>query len=216
MRLIEAIFAQATQTTHSRRNVPVNKLPPYAGAEHSKISSHGNDLYSPRHCEIRVLSASHAHNLCAWLLIILSPIYRQSVSGRGFPCRLYALSPDCSIFSSHDLSSSPRTAQAVSTTVSTNTVSIVFVIVAVSAGGDLVLGGACTGVRFSAVTAVAALRVVVQLSWNETASSVVSLCGRTYQTETAMWGRHVLFSNDHPCSTSNISITWVTSLACSI
>ena len=29
-------------------------------------------------------------------------------------------------------------------------------------------------------------------------------------------GRHVLFSNDHPCSTSNISITWVTSLAFSI
>ena len=26
-------------------------------------------------------------------------------------------------------------------------------------------------------------------------------------------GRHVLFSNDHPCSSSNISITWVTSLA---
>ena len=29
-------------------------------------------------------------------------------------------------------------------------------------------------------------------------------------------GRHVLFSNDHPCSTSNISITWVTSLASSL
>ena len=29
-------------------------------------------------------------------------------------------------------------------------------------------------------------------------------------------GRHVLFSNDHPCSSSNISITWVTSLASSI
>ena len=28
-------------------------------------------------------------------------------------------------------------------------------------------------------------------------------------------GRHVLFSNDHPCSSSNISITWVTSLASS-
>ena len=28
-------------------------------------------------------------------------------------------------------------------------------------------------------------------------------------------GRHVLFSNHHPCSSSNISITWVTSLASS-
>ena len=31
-------------------------------------------VYSPRHCEIRVLSASQAHNLCAWLLIILSQL----------------------------------------------------------------------------------------------------------------------------------------------
>ena len=30
--------------------------------------------YSPRHCEIVVLSASHAHNLSAWLLIILSQL----------------------------------------------------------------------------------------------------------------------------------------------
>ena len=29
-------------------------------------------VYSLRHCEIWVLNASHAHNLCAWLLIILS------------------------------------------------------------------------------------------------------------------------------------------------
>ena len=32
--------------THSHWNVPVNKIPPYAGAEHSKISSHGNGLYA--------------------------------------------------------------------------------------------------------------------------------------------------------------------------
>ena len=64
-------------------------------------------------------------------------------------------------FSSPNFLSSPRTSQAVSTTVSTNTVSIVFVIVAVSAGGDLVVDGACSGARFSAVTAVAALRVVM-------------------------------------------------------
>ena len=31
-------------------------------------------VYSPRHCEIQVLSASHAHNFCAWLLIILSQL----------------------------------------------------------------------------------------------------------------------------------------------
>ena len=79
-------------------------------------------------------------------------------------------------FSSPDSWWWPRTLQAVSTTVSTNTVSIVFVIVAVSAGGDLVLGGACTGARFSAaVTAVAALRVVIQLSWNETASRGIGI-----------------------------------------
>ena len=78
-------------------------------------------------------------------------------------------------FSSPDLWWWPRTSQAVSTTVSTNTVSIVFVIVAVSAGGDLVLDGACTGARFSAVTAVAALRVVIQLNWNETASRGIGI-----------------------------------------
>ena len=29
---------------------------------------------------------------------------------------------------------------------------------------------------------------------------VISLCGRTYETETAIVGRHLLFSHDHSCS----------------
>ena len=46
--------------------------------------------------------------------------------------------------------------------------------------------------------------------------TVISLCGRTYQTETAMWGDMFYSATTTPYSTSNISITWVTSLASSI
>ena len=48
LRLIETVFAPTPSRPNiAAANVPINKLPPYAGAERSKISSHGNGLYTP-------------------------------------------------------------------------------------------------------------------------------------------------------------------------
>ena len=47
-------------------------------------------IYSPQYCEIWVLSASHAHNSCAWLLIILS-CGSSSVNWLAVSCILTAI-----------------------------------------------------------------------------------------------------------------------------
>ena len=68
----------------------------------------------------------------------------------------------------------------------------------------------CSSVYLSGFIWVLFIRMLLDWNTSHFWHHVISLCGRTYQTE------DVLFSNDHPCSSSNISITWVISLASSV